>query len=287
MDSGRGPSVELLRLVRDTYRRMTKSEQKVADAFLSNFDGFAFSTLDMISREIGVSTTTTIRFCRTLGYEGYKEFQYAVRQELKPLAKLPDKLLSLSDENADSTLLERTIQRAVHNIYRTFNELSKEALTRAVELLSNSKRLFIFGMRESYSMCHYAYSRLITVRDEVFLLNAGNQGMVESLLSLNAEDTCLVFVFRRYTDLTVRILPILKNRGAKVILVTSDPFDALAPYADALLPCYLDVGGIKNSYVAPACLVDYFCSATSAGAKNNRFERMNQIEDVLKSTGMI
>ncbi len=279
--------MELLRLVSERYRHMTKAEQKVADAFLNNFDSFAFSTLDMISREIGVSTTTTIRFCRTLGYEGYKEFQYAVRQELKPLAKLPDKLLSLSDENADSGLLERTVQRTVHNIYRTFNEVPQDALIRAVGLLSSKKRLFIFGMRESTSMCHYAYSRLITVRDNVFLLNAADHGMVESLLSLNEEDACLVFVFRRYTDLTVRTLPILKKQGASIVLVTSYPSDALAPYADVLIPCYLDIGGIKNSYVAPTCLVDYFCSATSAGAKTNMFERMNQIEDVLKSTGMI
>lgn len=279
--------MELLRLVREHYRHMTKAEQKVADAFLNKFDSFAFSTLDMVSREIGVSTTTIIRFCRTLGYEGYKEFQYAIRQELKPLAKLPDKLLSISDDNADSDLLERTVQRAVHNIYRTFNEVPQEALTRAVDLLSNKKRLFIFGMRESTSLCHYAYSRLITVRDNVFHLGAGDRGMVESLLSLNEDDACLVFVFRRYTDLTVRVLPILKNQGANIILVTSYPYDALAPYADALIPCYLDIGGIKNSYIAPACLVDYFCIATSAGAQTNMFERMNQIEDVLKSTGMI
>jgi DNA-binding MurR/RpiR family transcriptional regulator len=266
---------------------MTKAEQKTADVFLESPDSFAFSTLDKISRTINTSTTTTIRFCRTLGFQGYKEFQDAVRQELKLMATLPQKLLNLSNENLDNTLLESIVERGIQNIYRTFNEIPPKTMQQAINRIIDGKRLFMFGMRESFALVHYAYSRFLTVRNNVFILDAGFNGIVEPLLSLDKDDVCLVFAFQRYSKLSLRILPLLKKQGAHIILVTSSPYDRLAPYADTIIHCHLDIGSIKNSSLAPVCLLDYLCSAASMKSQSDMLARMNVIENTLQSSGVV
>ena len=279
--------MELFELVRSRYPSMTRSEQKVADAFLAEPDNFTFSTLDKISRSINTSTTTTIRFCRTLGFAGYKEFQDSLRQNVKQFATLPEKLQNLSGASGDNTLLESIASRSAENIFRTIREIPPEALSQALELIGGGNRLFIFGMRESFALVHYAYTRFLTVRDNVFMLDAGSSGLVESVLSLQKDDVCLVFLFHRYTRFSAQLLPLLRERGVKVILITAEPCEKIAPYADVTLLCHMSNGSIKNSSVAPICLLDYFCTATSMRAPEEQLEHMHRIEEILAATGTV
>ena len=110
--------------------------------------------------------------------------------------------------------------------------------------------------------------------------------MLEPLLDLNADDVIVVFLFRRYTEQTQRMLPLLKQTGASVILVTSDPCDEqLAACADVVLPCHVENNGIKNTYLAPIALADYFCNAL--GQTDLSGARMEQIENLLRNADVL
>ncbi len=279
--------MELSERVESQYASLTRSGRKVGDLFLSDPDRFAFLSLDKISRQAGVSTTTTLRFCRTLGFEGYTDFQGAVRRELSYLSTLPEQLQNLQEEPSDGSLMDLVMERGIRNIRRTVAALSPETLSALIRLITDGRRLFVFGMREAYSLVHYAYTRLFTVRDNVFILDAGYNSIVEPVLSLNEEDVCLVFLFHRYTKLTLRLLPLLKEQGVKLILFTSEPFDEVASCADVLIPCQLDSGGIKNSYLAPVCLLDGICQVISLQAGNDLLLRMNRLEKILNETGAV
>jgi DNA-binding MurR/RpiR family transcriptional regulator len=75
--------MDTLKIINDTLSKMTKTEYKIALFATSNINDFAFETLEEISKKIGTSTASVIRFCRRLGFEGYKEFQDKLREELK------------------------------------------------------------------------------------------------------------------------------------------------------------------------------------------------------------
>ena len=88
--------------------------------------------------------------------------------------------------------------------------------------------------------------------------------------------------FHRYRE----DLELLKATGASVILITSEPCDeALAAQADVLLPCHVENNGIKNTYLAPMCLADYFCNAL--GQTKTAEGRIDQIEALLRDTAVL
>ena len=64
--------VEQIRLELES---MTKSERQVASYYLGHLNDFTFHTLDQVAASAGTSTTSVIRFCRRLGYSGYKALQ--------------------------------------------------------------------------------------------------------------------------------------------------------------------------------------------------------------------
>ena len=53
----------------------TKTQRKIADYFLGNQERIGNLSSFEVAREIGVSNASIIRFCRILGYEGFKDLK--------------------------------------------------------------------------------------------------------------------------------------------------------------------------------------------------------------------
>lgn len=274
--------------INQSIKDMTKSERQVAAYFQEHFDDFAFYTLDRISDEIGISTTSVIRFCRRLGFTGYKAFQEALRTDVKyKQADLPHKYQRTLDINNKDELLSETIQQSIQCIQQTFHNIPYESLTAAVRYIMKASRVFTFGMRESFALAHYTYTRFQTIRDNVSLLNAGYNGDVECILSLSPGDVCIVYLFHRYTKQTLQILPMLKKQGVKIILITSMPYESIEAYATVLLPCDVNTNGIKNSAIAPICLVDYLCNSVAVLNGEETLEYMKELEELFKANSIL
>lgn len=265
---------------------MTRSEYSVAVYCLGDIGGIAFDTLDSAAQKIGTSTTSVIRFCRRLGYRGFKEFQDDVRQSFRTMPSLPEKFRRAVSIGAPNELLEQTVHRNIQCIGNTMESLSHKDVSRAVSLLSEAERVYCFGMKESFAMAHYAYTRLLAVRKDVYLLDLSS-GELESVLSITKNDVVYAFLFHRYTSVALKMLEIMKNRGVRIILVTSPPTDEVAEIANVLLPCSVDSGGVKNTAVVSVCLCDYFCNAVAIALGDTSLEHLKASERILREASVI
>ena len=268
--------------VKSNFEKMTKSEHRVGTYFILNPNDFAFETLDGIAKKTNASTTSVIRFCRKAGFSGYKAFQEAVRLSFKSDLTLPDKFeRNLSSDAQDAKLL-KTVKNAVDCIEKTFDALAVSKVYDAVNHIINATRVFCFGLKESFALAHYAYTRFLTVRSNVFMLSAGQSGEIESVLSLGKGDVCIFYLFHRYTKPSPQILKLLKKQGVTTILITSPPYESIEADASILLPCFVDINGIKNSSVAPVCITDHLCNAVAAASGNKTLDYMKKSETLFK-----
>jgi DNA-binding MurR/RpiR family transcriptional regulator len=274
----------LMETVKGALGEMTKSERQVAAYYFANAGDFAFFTLDKMADSVETSTTSVLRFCRRLGFAGYKDFQQAVRQELH---RQPDLLDKLHRTQSSDDLLNKTLGQNMACIQNTFAAMPYDRLVDTVGLLTKARRVYTFGMKESFALAHYAYTRFGSVRPEVHLLGAGVNGEVEKLLDLTGEDVCLVYLFHRYTKQTLCVLETLKNRGIPVVLVTAAPYDQVEAFATILLPCFVDAEGIKNTAVAPICLADYLCNALAVENSDAAAMRMQQLEKLYQEQDVL
>lgn len=274
--------MNIIEVIKSNIEQMTKSEYKVATYFLGNPNDFAFETLDVMAEKINTSTTSVIRFCRKTGFSGYKPFQDAVRSGFKYELTLPDKFKRTVKTDTPDTQLSKTIQNTINCIEQTFNDLPAAKIYDAVSAITNAKRVFCFGLKESFALAHYAYTRFLTVRSNVFMLSAGHGGEIESVLSLGEGDVCVFFLFHRYTKQSLQILELLKKQGVSVILITSPPYDEIENNASILLPCFVDINGIKNSAVAPICITDHLCNAVVVQSGDKTLDYMKRSETLLK-----
>jgi DNA-binding MurR/RpiR family transcriptional regulator len=279
--------MSIVETIKNNLDDMTRSERQVATHYLGHAVDFAFCTLDSIAAKVDTSSTSVLRFCRRLGFEGFKDFQQAVRLQLHGLPELPDKFHRTVQERDGDDLFARTVAQDIHCLHESLENLSLEALTQAVGLLSQARRVYTFGMKESLAPAHYAYTRLLTVRPDVQLFTGGCSGEIEPILTMTKEDVCLVFLFHRYTRQSLQILELLHRRGIPVILVTNSPSERIEGFAKVLLCCRVDHGGIKNTAIVPIVLCDYFCDAVAAALGDQALQYMQQTEEVFRTGSVL
>ena len=72
----------LLDSIRTQLDSLSKSERKVALAVLDNPSQTVNQNITALAKSAQVSEPTVVRFCRTLGYDGWHEFKLKLAQGL-------------------------------------------------------------------------------------------------------------------------------------------------------------------------------------------------------------
>lgn len=256
----------------------TNSQKNVADYISGHLNKVAFYTLDELSRKIGVSTTTIIRFSRVLGYDGFSEMQKAIQEDIyanaAPKAKLPERLPETA-QAPDNELLSDSFQNDIENIRQTLAAQKSEDLDAAVEAITSAGSVYILGMRSSFSPAYYMASRLGEIRRNVHLIQSVGMIYPEEIVNAGKADVCIAYLFPRYSKVSSSIISWMKNAGVKVILITSLNYQAVSGYGDIILPCAISSLSYKNSFVAPFCLTNYLITAM---ARQNHKEAQSILE---------
>lgn len=270
----------IIEKVKFEYPYMTKSERELSAYLLANINEFSDATLKYLAEANNTSTTTIIRYARRLGFNGFKEFQQSLRSSTNSVQPtLVNKFHRIAEMSNDH-LLSNTINHNYTCIEETFDNIPPEKINKCMEMITKARRVYTFGLKESFALAHYAYTRFYTVRQGVFMLNASN-GDIERLLELTKEDVVLVFAFHRYTKMSLEILNIIKKLGIPIILVTNPPYEEIGKGIDLVLPCVVHGLGIKNTSIAPICLLDYLCNIYATNNPETTLQRFKKIEMLL------
>ena len=67
--------INILQLIRDSYGNFNDTNRKISDFILNNLELATFASLTEISKKVGVSDATLVRFARELGYRGFRELR--------------------------------------------------------------------------------------------------------------------------------------------------------------------------------------------------------------------
>ncbi len=274
----------IIDLIRKDYESYTRGQKTIANYLNDNYDEAAFMTLEQFSNSAGVSTTSVIRFARTLGFDGYSSMQDALRIDLRSKATVPDPV-ELSMEIPNDEVLKQVFYTDISNIEKTYKQISTEDVSHCVDLITNAGNIYILGLRRSFSLAVYAYSRLAQVRSNVRLIEATGLNYPEEIINVQPTDILLTFLFPRYSRTTLELLKYMRSLGIKTIIVTSENHVALDSLADYLLPCQTRCISGKTSYVAPLSVVNYILALYVSRNPDAAYDMRTKTENILvKST---
>ena len=219
---------------------LTRTEKVIADYFLEHSGSLYFLTAKDIALALGVSDTSVIRLCRTLGYRGFRELQESLRSELSqvierekyviPQHQVPDKLQKYQDLSSFQCL-----QFAVDCLQETYRKNDPEKYGQIVRIL--------LELLSQYT------------RHVEYFCDADTR-CVEKLLDYGPHDCVILLGAERYSRMTCVLAEMAHDAGCRLIVITDKLTAPFAGDADIVLLADLSSPSPTNSYIGVNFLIE-------------------------------
>ena len=242
---------------------LTKSGRTVADYLVQHAAEAQYLSISSLAKECCVAEATVFRFCRALGFEGYHEMRIALAQA--NATGTPSSQRELQPGATTAELCEHAYARFLTAINGTQNALSTEAVDEAVHLMQEARQVFCLGQGGSMLLANDICARFSSLSNK--FRTAGDSHLQILAASLMGPEDVVLFVsYSGATRDMMETLRVVKETGAKVILITHYEDSPGAKLADIVLLCGaqespLDSGSIPIKvavlYVGEVLLLRY------------------------------
>ncbi|MFM1653299.1 MurR/RpiR family transcriptional regulator [Brevibacillus sp. B_LB10_24] len=267
--------------VMEHFNQLPNGQKRAAKFLLENPDFFTLHSAAEVGAAAGVSETTVIRFCYSLGYSGYSELQRELRQHLISRSSLARYQTSKLELDRQPGLFVQVMKQDIANIQHIIQHTNEEAFNLAVERLIAADRVLVTGMRASYSHANWLSFTLNLVRGNVELYRPDTDDIILQGSTMTAQSVLVAFSFHRYVKETLQIAKAMKKRGVCVIGITDSPVAPISRYADLVFP----VGTAQGSSIDVLVSVFSFLNALVSGVSVRDRERFDKRKEAYESVG--
>lgn len=221
---------------------LTKIETQIADYVINNIGTFCFMTSTELAQQVTVSHSSIIRFTKTMGFQGYSDFQRYVREiyntqldEQKYQMTIPSKMLkNKMAQFPESSVINAVTSLAFENIQSILEKNSEETFEIAANTVIASKNKYLVGYRGTQSTVSFLSIILKHMLPNVHPSPAPGLNTFDYLSDITSEDSVIIVSFPRYSKICYLAAELAHKVGAKVIVLTDSPTAPLAKFADHL-----------------------------------------------------
>ncbi|QCR19980.1 MurR/RpiR family transcriptional regulator [Agrococcus sp. SGAir0287] len=223
---------------RARYEELRPSERRIADALLADPEGFATRSIGEIAAAASTSTTTVVRFTRTVGFERFRDLRRALAEQ-----NLRERLAvaAIDVTSSDVSLgdgMEDVVARVAANeslsIADTAAAVDVDALTRAVDAIVRARRVDLFGVGAS-AIVAVDLQRKLSRIGRVAIEWPEPHAAWTAAAVLDEASVAIAISHSGTTVETVRFLRLAGESGATTVAITNDDASPLAADADVVL----------------------------------------------------
>lgn len=277
-----------LKVSTGTIEKLTKKQKDIYFYINNNPEIVAYSTVLELSKNIGVSTASIVRFCQKINFKGYKDLQEYINKiilsELSLPIKFEKKIIKQEQKKMDNDMLINAMNNSINNIIETYEKLDVDVTKDVVKEIVSCKKVYVIGLRESYALAHYMYTRLITILPKVEILNGdGSLLFPENINNIEENSVIIFFLFPRYTKLSITLIEELsKLETSKILLFNSIEDIGIDEMVDYTILCSTKSVFYKNCQVATISLIDTIAMLIASENKENSLQYVTKLERFLK-----
>jgi DNA-binding MurR/RpiR family transcriptional regulator len=278
------PTVDIISLLRRKAGTFPAREQRVADYVQDHLQDVTTIALSDLAQKVGVSEPTVIRFCRTLGCDGFRDFKIRLAQNLAVSMQYlaPEDLAD--DTTAADVLSNHVLGVIVDNLRLLREQLSSTEIDKAADILANARQIAFMGVGGgSTTVAFDAANRFFRLGIPA---QAQSDGYLQRMLaSTFGEEDVLIAISTsgRPTEL-IHSAAIARQYGAKVISMTH-PQSPLAAESDLVIG--IDMPENPDIYKPTAtrhvflATIDIIATAVARRTPDRTLEKLRRIRSSL------
>lgn len=220
------------------FNKFSPTEQTIARYLISKKEQVLKMSIRQIAKETFSSPSTIVRFCRKLGTNGFREFKILYSAQLmQNTESITDIDYNVPFSQADSYLeiSKKLCELHCASVTETYHLLSNKTLEEAVDLITSSKRFFVFYHGHGYTSSLSFQNKLLRIN--INPLFSPIQSEQYHLANQTDDNDCsLIISYNGNKTFPNEIRKILEKRGSKIIAITANNESVLSKGCNLLIP---------------------------------------------------
>jgi DNA-binding MurR/RpiR family transcriptional regulator len=222
--------------IKGVYDSLKSAEKRLADYVLQNPQEAVNSTMKELCSKSESSYATLFRFCRKLGFPGYKEFRNSLIKDIILNRDSQDELENFPiGENTPTELICERIFNFAHKILEdSMTMLDTSLINKAVDKILTSKSVYFIGAGTSGISARYAFSKFFRLGMPAFAESDPTIYRMKASI-MGPEDTLFVISSSGRTASVVDSARTAKKCGAFVISLSDFAISPITKVSDLSL----------------------------------------------------
>ncbi|MFR3735624.1 MAG: MurR/RpiR family transcriptional regulator [Collinsella bouchesdurhonensis] len=214
-------------------REFSGTEQRIVNYILNHREEAPTMTAAQLARRSGTSEATISRFCKHLGFDNYRSFQFSLGRDLTLKHNGLDLDGEISLDNVEDSL-KSILATKMGELEATLRGIDGACVRNVVKRLAGANVIQIAAVGNTNSVAldatfKFSQLGLRCTTHEV------NEIAVGFALTMQPKDALLVISNSGRSQRLMRVAQAAKNRGACVIAITGDEQSPLARLASYVL----------------------------------------------------
>lgn len=263
---------------------LSKSERKVAEVILASPQTAIHSSIATLARMADVSEPTVNRFCRRLDTKGFPDFKLHLAQSLANGTPYVNRNVE-EDDSVDS-YTSKIFESVMASLDTVKANLDIAAINRAVDLLTQAKKISFFGLGASAAVAHDAMNKFFRFNiPVVYFDDIVMQRM--SCMNSGEGDVVVLISHTGRTKNLVEMAHLARENDATVLAITSrdTPLAQAATLALLLdVPEDTDVYMPMVSRIAQLTLIDVLATGFTLRRGTKFRDNLKRVKEALKES---
>ena len=272
---------DVSKIIIDALPAFSKSQRKIANYILNNYDKAAYMTAARLALTTGISESTVVRFARELGFSGYSEFQLALQELARNKLTHSQRIEVTKQRLGTGDVIANVMEADINKIKHTLENLDRKSFYSSVDAILAAKTVYIMGVRSSEPIARLLNHSLSLIFDNVkFVQPTSVAEVFEQMFSISEHDVLIAFSFPRYSSKVVSAVKYANSRNAQVIGITDSESSPLAEHANYLLLAESDMASYMDSLVAPVSIINAIIIEITSRREKEITKRFDTLEEV-------
>ncbi|WP_276355294.1 MurR/RpiR family transcriptional regulator [Cohnella caldifontis] len=255
--------------IREMKDSLTPVEKMVAEYILANTEEIPHLSIKSLAQLSKTSDASVLRFCKTMGYSGYRSFIVSISASLGSMDEdQKDQYTDIQPGDDLSVIIANISRNNIKSIEDTLSVINWNEIARAVKVLRESTRIVFFGIGASGLVCMDGEQKFSRINKMCHAYTDGHSQLTAATL-LGKGDVAFFVSNSGDTVEILDTLEIARKNGATTIALTKYNKSELADKSNIVLsistPEITMRSGAMGSRIAMLTVIDIlFAGVASA-----------------------
>ncbi|MEH7109597.1 MurR/RpiR family transcriptional regulator [Bacillus sp. JJ1764] len=215
----------------------TDTEIRIADYILINQEDVPNMFIQELAENTFTSHSAIIRLSQKLGYSGYRNFKVALIHEIqsnKHAVAHVDPNFPFLPTDSSINIAKKMADLTIETIRKTLVKLDQNQLNKAVEMMRNANKIYLFGNGDSQIRARSFQNKFIKINKHLIIADEYGEATWNAL-SLGKTDCAIFISYAGSSYFYLNILKYLASMKIPTIILTANSESSISKLCELII----------------------------------------------------